>query len=43
MSYQDVMNQKKEIMRKALQMNYDQFEGPGIGFDYEKMMASAGY
>src|SRR3989339_308506 len=43
MSYQDVMNQKNEIMRKALQMNYDQFEGPGIGFDYEKMMASSGY
>lgn len=43
MSYQDVMDQKKSIMRNALRLDYDQFEGPGIGFDYEKMMASSGY
>ncbi len=43
MSYQDVMNRKQEIMRKALQLDYEQFELPGIGFDYEKMMTSAGY
>jgi cysteine synthase len=43
MSYQDVMNRKQEIMRRALKMDYDQFEFPGIGFDYEKMMSSSGF
>lgn len=43
MSYQDVMNRKNEIMRKALKLDYEQFELPGIGFDYEKMMGSTGY
>jgi hypothetical protein len=43
MSYQDVMNRKQEIMRRALKLDYEQFEYPGIGFDYEKMMASAGF
>lgn len=43
MSYQDVMNRKQDIMRHALQMDYEAFENPGIGFDYEKMMASSGY
>lgn len=43
MSYQDVMARKQQIMRRALNMDYDQFEYPGIGFDYEKMMASSGF
>lgn len=43
MSYQDVMNRKQEIMRRALKLDYEQFEHPGIGFDYEKMMASSGF
>ncbi|MDY0294839.1 MAG: 2-amino-4-oxopentanoate thiolase subunit OrtB [Acholeplasmataceae bacterium] len=43
MSYQKMMDQKKDIMRDALRLDYEQFELPGIGFDYEKMMASSGY
>jgi len=43
MSYQTIMDQKKDIMRDALRLDYEQFEFPGIGFDYEKMMASSGY
>ncbi|HRX45346.1 MAG TPA: hypothetical protein P5091_04830, partial [Acholeplasmataceae bacterium] len=43
MSYQSVMDQKKDIMKNALRLDYEQFEYPGIGFDYEKMMASSGY
>lgn len=43
MSYQKTMNQKNDIMRNALRLDYEQFEKPGIGFDYEKMMASSGY
>ncbi|MFA5525285.1 MAG: 2-amino-4-oxopentanoate thiolase subunit OrtB [Acholeplasmataceae bacterium] len=43
MSYQDVMNRKQQIMKDALRMDYDIFEDPGIGFDYEKMMTSTGY
>lgn len=43
MSYQSVMDQKKDIMKNALRLDYEQFEYPGIGFDYEMMMASSGY
>ena len=43
MSYQEIMDKKQMIMKNALRMDYDQFEHPGIGFDYEKMMASSGY
>ena len=43
MSYQDVMNRKQVIMKQALRLDYEQFEYPGIGFDYEKMMASSGF
>lgn len=42
-SYQDVMSRKNDIMKKALKLNYGQFEFIGIGFDYEQMMKSAGY
>ncbi|MDR4968679.1 MAG: 2-amino-4-oxopentanoate thiolase subunit OrtB, partial [Acholeplasmataceae bacterium] len=30
-------------MKKALQLDYDQYEDEGIGFDYEKMMEDSGY
>ena len=43
MSYQSVMDKKQSIMKNALRLDYDAFEYPGIGFDYEKMMASSGY
>ncbi|WP_347568097.1 2-amino-4-oxopentanoate thiolase subunit OrtB [Peloplasma aerotolerans] len=42
-SFDDVMNRKPSIMKKALQLDYDQYEDEGIGFDYEKMMEDSGY
>lgn len=43
MSYEGVMSRSNEIMKKALGINYDDFEDIGIGFDYEKMMNEVGY
>lgn len=43
MSYQSMMDKKQIIMKNALRLDYEAFENPGIGFDYEKMMASSGY
>lgn len=42
-SYEAIMARKNEIINKAMQMNYEQFEAPGIGFDYEAMMHKSGY
>lgn len=42
-SYQSVMARKNEIMKKSVGIDYDKYEYPGIGFDYEKMMADIGY
>ncbi len=42
-SYVEVMGRKNEIMKKALGISYEEFEGPGLSFDYEKMMKKAGY
>jgi cysteine synthase len=41
--YQDVMARKGEIMKRALGMDYAQFERSPIAFDYEGMMAAHGY
>lgn len=41
--YRSVMGRKNEIMRKAVGLDYDQFELEGIAFDYEAMMEKAGY
>ncbi|MDF1566854.1 MAG: 2-amino-4-oxopentanoate thiolase subunit OrtB [Spirochaetaceae bacterium] len=41
--YDDVMARKSDIMKKALGIDYDQFETGGIAFDYEAMMARTGY
>jgi len=41
--YSSVMNRKGEIIKAALGLDYNQFEIPGIGFDYEGMMEKAGY
>jgi len=41
--YDYVMSRKSEIIKAALGLDYDQFEFPGIGFDYESMMEKAGY
>ena len=43
MTYAGVMSRKNEIMKRALGMDYEKFEGPGVSFDYEKMMEQAGY
>ena len=42
-SYSAIMARKNEIIRNSVGVDYDQFEYPGIGFDYEKMMAATGY
>ncbi len=42
-SYQGVMDRRNEIMKKAVGLDYQAFERPGIGFDYEKMMKETGY
>ncbi|MGM0378942.1 MAG: 2-amino-4-oxopentanoate thiolase subunit OrtB [Bacillota bacterium] len=42
-SYEAVMNRKNEIMKKAVGIDYEQFETDSIAFDYEKMMRKVGY
>lgn len=42
-SYQGVMARKNEIMRRAIGMDYDEFNRGTIAFDYEAMMAKTGY
>lgn len=43
MSYNGVMSRRNEIMKKAVGIDYDRFEGTGAAFDYEKMMRETGY
>lgn len=43
MSYAGLNARKNEIMQAAMGIDYNAFELPGIGFDYEKMMREAGY
>lgn len=42
-SYEAVMGRKNEIMKKAVGIDYNQFEQEGIAFDFEKMMHETGY
>lgn len=42
-SYAGINSRKSEIIKKAMQIDYDQFEYEGIGFDYEGMMKKVGY
>lgn len=42
-SYPAVMSRSNQIMKKALGMDYQQFEGEGLVFDYERMMKEAAY
>lgn len=42
-SYAALNARKNEIMQAALGINYEDFELPGIGFDYERMMRETGY
>jgi len=37
------MQRKGEIIRKAVGIDYDQFESGSVAFDYEEMMRSVGY
>ncbi len=41
--YEQVMARRGEIMRRALGMDYAQFERTPIAFDYEAMMSAHGY
>ena len=41
--YQKVMARRSQIMKAAIDVDYDAYEIQNIGFDYEKMMADAGY
>ena len=43
MSFSVVTARKNEIMKKAVGIDYDDFESGGIAFDYEKMMRDVGY
>jgi len=43
MSFEAVMARNTEIMKKAICIDYEDFEYKGIGFDYEKMMRETGY
>lgn len=42
-SYNAVMARKKDIMKQAVGINYDEYETGGIAFDYERMMRETGY
>ena len=42
-SYDAIMARKNEIIKNAVGMNFEKFEKPGIGFDYEAMMEATGY
>lgn len=41
--YHSVMARRSEIMKNAIQLNYDHYETGNIGFDYEKMMSDVPY
>lgn len=43
MSYEALMGRKNEIMKRAVGIDYEEFESGGISFDYEKMMRETGY
>ncbi len=43
MSYDAVMARQNGIMKKAVGIDYDEFELGGLAFDYEKMMREVGY
>ncbi len=42
-SYADVMARRPEIMKKAVGIDYSEFESGSIAFDYERMMKETGY
>ncbi|WP_273319784.1 2-amino-4-oxopentanoate thiolase subunit OrtB [Vallitalea guaymasensis] len=42
-SYEAIMSRKNEIMKKAVGIDYTEFEKEGVVFDYEGMMKKTGY
>lgn len=42
-SYENVMNRRSAIMKKAVGIDFQEFESNGIAFDYERMMRETGY
>lgn len=42
-SYESIINRKNDIMKKAVGIDYSEFEKEGICFDYEEMMKKTGY
>lgn len=42
-NYEAVMSRKNEIMKKAVGIDYEQFETKSIAFDFEGMMKKVGY
>lgn len=42
-NFATIMDEKHEIMKQSLGLDYSQFEQGKIGFDYEKLMASSPY
>ncbi len=43
MSFEAVMARRPETMKKAIGIDYDEFESGSIAFDYERMMRETGY
>ena len=41
--YDSVMGRSNEIMKKALGLDYNDFESGSVAFDYEALMKSTGY
>ncbi len=41
--YNSVMGRSNEIMKKALGLDYNEFESGSVAFDYEALMKSTGY
>ena len=41
--YDSVMGRSNEIQRKALGLDYAEFESGSVAFDYEALMKSTGY
>ncbi|MFR2965883.1 MAG: hypothetical protein ACLTK0_05590 [Anaerovoracaceae bacterium] len=41
--YDSVMGRANEIMKKALGLDYNDFESGSVAFDYEALMKATGY
>lgn len=41
--YDSVMGRSNDIMKKALGLDYNEFESGSVAFDYEALMKSTGY